>query len=517
MFIKASALVLLLTSTLTQAAVRKYNLDIVNGNVNLDGTTRGAVLVNGQFPGTVITGEINDDFELTVNNKLTDETMDLPTAIHWHGFFQARTAHEDGPSHVNQAPILPGDSYTYRFKARDQAGTFWYHSHFHAQYVDGCRSGIIIRDPNDEHKGLYDYDLDEHLLQFSDWYPQKSRVSMAALTASGSEPTPSVILINGLGGKQGSYVVNVEKNKRYRLRLLNSGAMVPYEIAFDGHEFDVIEVDSVNHVPVRASKLTIYPGQRYSVVLKADKPVGNYAITIKQLDGPDAPVTTTGILRYAGAPAVAPRGLVFPQRRASAPALKDDMLHPTRPDPILSNPKIKADITIPIKFSKTTIGGKSVWQINNSPFEAPHDNVLDAVLRHGATTQADFAKSSNIFVLDKPNAVVDLVFSGAANGFNHPFHLHGHAFSVLTAGANPVMRDVQAIGGSSQTLRFVADNPGVWFMHCHIDWHLEQGLAVIFVERPNDIRSGPQSVAPSQEWLDKHAKWEAWRDAHGEH
>ncbi|KAI8844847.1 multicopper oxidase-domain-containing protein [Chytridium lagenaria] len=31
-------------------------------------------------------------------------------------------------------------------------------------------------------------------------------------------------------------------------------------------------------------------------------------------------------------------------------------------------------------------------------------------------------------------------------------------------------------------IRFVADNPGVWFFHCHIEWHIQAGLAMAFVE-----------------------------------
>ncbi|KAG3131143.1 hypothetical protein PI126_g20192, partial [Phytophthora idaei] len=30
--------------------------------------------------------------------------------------------------------------------------------------------------------------------------------------------------------------------------------------------------------------------------------------------------------------------------------------------------------------------------------------------------------------------------------------------------------------------RLNADNPGVWLMHCHIDWHFVLGLAMLFVE-----------------------------------
>jgi len=64
----------------------------------------------------------------------------------------------------------------------------------------------------------------------------------------------------------------------------------------------------------------------------------------------------------------------------------------------------------------------------------------------------------------------------------HPVHLHGHSFYVIrSAGStmdnyenNPVIRDVVSIGDLTDnvTIRFQADNPGPWFLHCHIDWHL---------------------------------------------
>lgn len=50
---------------------------------------------------------------------------------------------------------------------------------------------------------------------------------------------------------------------------------------------------------------------------------------------------------------------------------------------------------------------------------------------------------------------------------------------------NPVRRDtVQVPPEGSATIRFRADNPGAWFFHCHIEWHLESGLALTFIEAP---------------------------------
>ena len=70
----------------------------------------------------------------------------------------------------------------------------------------------------------------------------------------------------------------------------------------------------------------------------------------------------------------------------------------------------------------------------------------------------------------------------------HPVHLHGHAFSVVRSAGNtsynfvdPVVRDVVSTGnlGDNVTIRFFTDNPGPWFFHCHIDWHLNMSVVLL--------------------------------------
>jgi len=36
--------------------------------------------------------------------------------------------------------------------------------------------------------------------------------------------------------------------------------------------------------------------------------------------------------------------------------------------------------------------------------------------------------------------------------------------------------------GDNVTIRFMTDNAGPWFLHCHIDFHLEAGFAIVFAE-----------------------------------
>ena len=77
---------------------------------------------------------------------------------HWHGINQYHSNQMDGTAYVNQCPISPGKSFMYNFSVPDQAGTFWYHSHYGVQYCDGLRGPLIIRDREDPFKNLYDFD-----------------------------------------------------------------------------------------------------------------------------------------------------------------------------------------------------------------------------------------------------------------------------------------------------------------------------------------------------------------------
>ncbi|KAF9963277.1 hypothetical protein BGZ65_004767, partial [Modicella reniformis] len=90
---------------------------------------------------------------------------------------------------------------------------------------------------------------------------------------------------------------------------------------------------------------------------------------------------------------------------------------------------------------------------------------------------------------------------------NHPFHLHGHVFQIVGRSegkynpasgpypgyfnnANPSRRDTVLIPSEQNVaIRFHANNPGVWLFHCHIEWHLQAGLATTIIEAPEIMPS----------------------------
>src|SRR5690349_14170027 len=108
----------------------------------LTGQTTHAWGFNGQVPGPIIEAHVGDVLEIRLKNSLPE-----PTTIHWHGL--QIPAAMDGTDMV-QHPIMPGESFTYRFKLPD-AGTFWYHPHMNetTQLERGLYGAILVRGPNE--------------------------------------------------------------------------------------------------------------------------------------------------------------------------------------------------------------------------------------------------------------------------------------------------------------------------------------------------------------------------------
>ncbi|XP_057953135.1 laccase-17-like [Malania oleifera] len=116
------------------------------------------------------------------------------------------------------------------------------------------------------------------------------------------------------------------------------------------------------------------------------------------------------------------------------------------------------------------------------------------------------------------NASVEVVMQGTSilGAESHPLHLHGFNFFVVGQGfgnfdpkkdplgynlVDPVERNTVGVpAGGWLAIRFFADNPGVWLMHCHFDVHLSWGLRMAWVvmdgELPNQKLPPPPSDLP---------------------
>ncbi|KAJ3992869.1 laccase [Lentinula boryana] len=493
---------LLGNQTLHGNTVHHDQLYIVNKDIAPDGFLRSTVLAgrkphNASLPGTLITGRKGDRFLINVTDSLMDPTMDRSTSVHWHGLFQKTTNYADGVAFVSQCPIAANHSFLYDFGIPDQAGTFWYHSHLSVQYGDGLRGPIVIYDPEDPHQDLYDVDDESTVITIADWFHLTSLQLLAALVV----PSADATLINGKGRYAGGpntplAVIQVEHGKRYRFRLIDMSFDAFHAFSIDNHNLTIIEVDGINTVPHTVNFIELYPAQRYSAILHANQVISNYRIRALPNTGVGAHNFTNGvnsaILRYVGAPDEDPTTSQPPS--SEVVVFREGDLHP------LENPGAPgepypggADLVLNL-----TLGfdpDKVLFSMNGVVFEPPTVPVLLQILS-GAKHAQDLLPKGGVYTLP-PNKVIEInLFGGNAPAGPHPFHLHGHAFDVVRTSdspeynfKNPVRRDTTLVALNNQTtIRFVTDNAGPWFLHCHIDLHLSLGLAVVLAEDTRDTK-----------------------------
>lgn len=129
---------------------RKFTLNITEVLTNLDGgKSRNMFAINGQpFNGAEpLVVDEDDVVEIEyINNASTNSTL------HAHGIVQQGTMYSDGVPGVSQTPIQPGQNFTYKWKASDQHGLYWLHSHYRDVYQDGQALPLYIRPKDDREK-----------------------------------------------------------------------------------------------------------------------------------------------------------------------------------------------------------------------------------------------------------------------------------------------------------------------------------------------------------------------------
>jgi L-ascorbate oxidase len=77
------------------------------------------------MPGPAIIVCKGDTVVVNLENNMRSQRV---TSIHWHGIKQRKTPFMDGVGMITQCPIIPHDSFQYKFVANDP-GTHMWHAH----------------------------------------------------------------------------------------------------------------------------------------------------------------------------------------------------------------------------------------------------------------------------------------------------------------------------------------------------------------------------------------------------
>jgi FtsP/CotA-like multicopper oxidase with cupredoxin domain len=385
---------------------------------------------NGQTPGPVLEARVGDVLQVELTNRLAE-----PTTLHWHGL--RLQAPMDG-TESTQPVVAPGGTFTYRFLLPD-AGTFWYHPHFHetTQLEMGLYGALIVR-------GADEPQLDvERVLVLDD----------VKLDAAGQiEPLGGFVeahdgrqgrtlLINGRGSPE----LTMAAGQVERWRIVNAASARYVRLSIGGRPFTLLGTDGgLLTAPVTVDEVLLTPADRVDVAV-----------------GPFAPGETIRVetLKYD-------RRVIARNRVELLGTVRVGAAHASRAEIPKTLRRIEPLLTAPV-----------------APTREVHLGVRPS-LRRGVK----FVINSEAHHHDKAVKVGELQVWDIVNDtlMDHPFHLHGFFFQVVS-----VNGDVPAFLSWEDTVNVPPrstvriawmpdDRPGEWMYHCHILEHHASGMMAHF-------------------------------------
>ncbi|KAL0452769.1 UNVERIFIED_CONTAM: Laccase-22 [Sesamum latifolium] len=518
--------------TCVQSSVRNYKFSVVRKNTTALCGSKPIIVVNGKFPGPTLYAREDDTVIVRVVNHVKDNVT-----IHWHGVRQLRTGWSDGPAYITQCPIQTGQSYIYNFTLTGQRGTLLWHAHINWQRA--TVHGAIVILPKRGVPYPFPKPDKEEVIIFGEWWKSDVEAVINQAMKMGQPPNVSdAHTINGLPGpapncsSQG-YTLQVESGKTYLLRIVNAAVNEELFFKIAGHQLTIVEVDASYTKPFKTDTIFIGPGQTTNALLTADQKSGNYLIAISPFMDTIVAIdnqTATGTLSYKGTLAVSTTSLTaMPSQNATPITSKFmDSLRSLNSKEYPANVPQTVDHSLVFAIgvgvnpcAACVNGSRVVADINNVSFVMPTTAIL----------QAHYYNISGVYTDDSLQTPQTLTITRAHHQQickrtmgtsiiapeSHPTHLHGFNFYVVGKGlgnydpkndpknfnlVDPVERNTISVPtGGWTAIRFRADNPGVWFMHCHLEVHTTWGLKMAFLVENG---KGPnQSILPPPNDLPK--------------
>jgi len=393
---------------------------------------------SGSSPGPTIRARVGDTVVVELQNDLS-----VPTTIHWHGIDVPYAmdgvvagAHGHGGADTGLPPedlpglVAPGARFRYEFVV-DRAMTAWYHPHFDsANQVDlGLYGAFVVEDPAEPRLDV------DRVLVLDDVNPE-ALAEAGSHAAAHSAHGEGLWLVNGAPAPS----LPVIAGQRLRLRFINASNVGTIVLAReDGEPLRVIARDQ-GALPAAepvASEL-MAPGDRVELELLPG-PEGLRLIDLPWVHEGGAATGEPAVLLELAASGAGP---------AAAPQFVGAALPPTA-DPG------RTDVRWLLQGS---LSGDD-WRINGEVFP----EVTPALGWVGVP-----------LVIEVQNL----------SPTEHPFHLHGMAFEVLSIdGAPPAQRRVEDTLNLAlyQRARLLSTPPsaGDWMAHCHILPHADGGMMTL--------------------------------------
>ncbi|KAL2132532.1 hypothetical protein VTI74DRAFT_3692 [Chaetomium olivicolor] len=592
------------------------------------------IFTNGQFPGPNLIFDEDDDVEVTVYND-----MPRNASVHWHGIAQEGTPWSDGVIGLSQKPILPGKSFTYRFKA-SPPGTHWYHSHERMSLVDGLYGAIYVR-PKRDMKGLWSHiskdpkDIkaidkavrNPKLMVLSEWTSFTSERWWKAIEDSKLLIfCVDSILLNGQGeaycpphqflinqtqpgpkqatfpdqdvtdkgcfpiaapGIQGPWVNQSDPSKipdhlqsgcvpsagsNHTVEVDPADGWVSFnfiatapnkqvDFSIDEHPMWIYEVDGTYVEPQQFVAAAITSGERFSALIKLDKPPAHYTIRLPDSGATQVISGFADMVYKNGKHSTRKSQPYVTYGGLSAQNITDTMSF--TPYDLSSDKMTPWPAAVPAPVADEThllvmgrVGSPIKYTMNAKYLYMPDFQADRPMLFYPNDTLNTV--DENLVIRTKNGSWVDLVLQvatlpGDELAFSHVMHKHGSRTWRIGHGAgtwnyssvaeaikaepqnfnlvNPGYRDTwmtvfSALPGNGywSVFRYQVTNPGPWLFHCHFELHMMGGMSMAILDGVDKWPTVPKEYAldpkpsPGSTW-DEIIQWwlDWWRRMTGGH
>ncbi len=409
----------------------------------------------GTVPGPVIRAVQGERLRIAFENRLEEATT-----VHWHGLRIPNAM--DGVPELTQPPVEPGQQFVYEFVPPD-AGTFWYHPHLRSseQLARGLYGALVVEEPTPP---KIDRDLvwvlDDWRLKddgtINDDFGHRHDISHEGRMGN-------TVTVNGRRPED----FPVRSGERLRLRLVNSANARTFGLRFDDIAPTVIALDGqpvAPHVP-KDRRIVLGAGMRADLIVDMPLKPGGRSILVDDYNE-DSKYDLVSFVHAAGTPV-----------RAAPPAM---------PEGLPSNPMPEPDVA-GATVQEVLIEGGSKGFLEKAVYKGESFKARKLWRKHRKIwtlngVAAHSMKMDPMFTLKRGRSYLWKIKNDTA--WDHPMHLHGHSFRVLTRNGKPVPHrpwadTVLLHADETAEVAFVADNPGDWLFHCHILEHHEGGMGAV--------------------------------------
>jgi FtsP/CotA-like multicopper oxidase with cupredoxin domain len=312
-------------------------------------------------------------------------------------------------------------------------------------------------------------------------------------------------------------VVRVPDSKKWlALDIISTAGIDTFAFSIDEHPLWVFAVDAHYIEPLKVDILHVANGDRYSVLIRLDKEGSRYGIRVASIAATQV-IATTAILSYYDE-----YSYVFPQ--SSADVVPSTSSINLAGEPVSENVTSfnQADMkSFPPQFPQpapepeqtfflnmSTTRNSITWALNTMPLSHPMlDDMAPPLLWQYPNSSLS---GTNVTITTKNNTWIDLVFiSHQLLAPPHPIHKHSNRAFIIGQGEGtfewesiteaaaaspdnfnlwtPPYRDGFVVPATSfqpswLAVRYQVVNPGAWMLHCHIQSHLNGGMAMVILD-----------------------------------